>query len=193
MDGCKEGDELRLIVPPGTEEVARQEGLTRARKIMEDAQRQGPVMEEVTEGGRQGRWRGLRRGNGGQMRFVMEDGEGRGDGEEGQAQEAEGREPGREEDAEVGWVGRGNGGGVGEGEGAATERDCRSGSGEEEERQDSGRGGGDSRARDGREQQREGEEQEEPVGMKRGSDNGRPKRKRARGVRYGEESSDEPG
>ena len=54
VDGCKEGDQPRWIVPPGKEEGARQEALARARKIVEDARRQGPEMEVYPEGGRQG-------------------------------------------------------------------------------------------------------------------------------------------
>ena len=63
-------------------------------------------MVQEPEGGKQGRWRGLRTGRRGQMRFVVEDGveEGQGDGEEGQAQEQEGREPRPDEDAQLGRV-----------------------------------------------------------------------------------------
>ena len=58
VDGCKEGDQPRWIVPPGTEEGARQEALARARKVVDDAQKEDPEMEEQREGGRQGRWGG---------------------------------------------------------------------------------------------------------------------------------------
>ena len=112
-------------------------------------------MEEEPEVGKQGIWRGFRRERGGQMHFVVEDGVGerQGDGEEGQAQEAEGREPGPEEE-QVGQVGRGDGKIVGEGEGAAPEGGRGSGSGEGEERWDSRKEGGDSKAGDRSKQQR---------------------------------------
>ena len=108
-NGCKEGEQLRWMVSRGTEEGARQESLARARKPVEDAQKQGAEMEEDPEGGRQDRWRGFRRGMGGQMRFIVGDrvNQEQRDGEAGQAQEEEDREPRLEVDAEVGHDGVG--------------------------------------------------------------------------------------
>ena len=104
MDSCKEGDQQRWILPPGTKDGARREGLARARKIVEDGRKQGPEVEEDPEGGRQGRWRGLRRGRGGQMRLVVGDRveEEQGYEEEGQPKEPGGREQGLQVDARVG-------------------------------------------------------------------------------------------
>ena len=104
VDGCKEGDQPRRIVPPGTEEGARQEALVRASKIVEDARKQGREVEENPERGRQGRWRRPGRERGGQMTFIVGDGveEEQRDGMEGQAQEEKGREPRPEADAQVG-------------------------------------------------------------------------------------------
>ena len=59
--GCNKGDQPRCIVPPGTEEETREEALAWPKRIMEDAKKKGPEMEEEPEGGRQGRRRGLRR------------------------------------------------------------------------------------------------------------------------------------
>ena len=42
LAGCKEGDQMRRIVPPGAEEGTRQEVLARARKIIEYAKKEGP-------------------------------------------------------------------------------------------------------------------------------------------------------
>ena len=102
----------------------------RARKIMEDAKNQ--EMEEDPEEVKQRSCRWLRRGRGAQMRFVVEDGvkDGQGDGETGQAQEAEGRERRPEEDSQVEQAARGDWEGVGEMEGAAVDRDQGSASGE---------------------------------------------------------------
>ena len=119
--GCKEGDQPSRLVPPGREEGRRQEALARARKIMKDAKKKGPEMEEEPEGGRQGRWRGLRREREGQMQFVVEDGD------EGGAQQGGGWEPRPEGDSQVGQVGQGNGETVGEGERAALDGGQRSG------------------------------------------------------------------
>ena len=70
---------------------------------MEEVQKQGPEVPADPEGGRQSRWRGLRRGRGGQMRFIAREGaEGeQGGKEEQQVKEEEGREPGVEADAQV--------------------------------------------------------------------------------------------
>ena len=45
---------------------------------MEALRRKGPEMEEEHEGGRQARWKGLRKGRAGQMQFVVEHGNQRG-------------------------------------------------------------------------------------------------------------------
>ena len=119
---------------------------------MEGAKKNGPDMEEEPEGGRQGRWRGLRRGGGGEMQFVVEDGgrEGPGDVEEAQAQEAGGGELRPEEYPQVEPVRQGDRDMVGEGERAVVDGGQRSGSGESEreERQGSGGKAGDSGAGD---------------------------------------------
>ena len=64
---------------------------------------------------------------------------------------------------------------------------------EDEGGRDSGGEAEGDREGDGSTRRREKEEQEPPEKLQRGEDDGRPKRKRARGVRYGEEESKEPG
>ena len=80
-------EQPRWIVPPGTEEEHRKEALERARRLSEDP-----------EGERPSKWRGMRRGSGGQTRFILGDGDnvGEGDeGEQGKAREEEDREAGQ--------------------------------------------------------------------------------------------------
>ena len=65
---------------------------------MEEVRKQAPEVKEDPEGGRQSNLRGLGRGRGGQMRFIVGDGyEGeQRAGVEGPVQEEEGPEPGHE-------------------------------------------------------------------------------------------------
>ena len=93
----KEREQLRWIVPPGTEVEHGKEALARARRLVGE-RKQCLEVEGDPEGERPSKSRGLRRGRGGQMRFIVVDGdvgeqEG---GKESQAREEEGREPGQE-------------------------------------------------------------------------------------------------
>ena len=88
---------------PGTEEDHRKEALPRARRLPEGERKQCPEVEEDPEGERRSKWRGLRRGRGGQMRFIVgvgDVGEQQG-GEGSQAREEEGQEPGQEANGPV--------------------------------------------------------------------------------------------
>ena len=155
---------------------------------MEGVWKQCPEVEEDPEGGRQSKMRGLRRGRGGQMSFVMGDGDvgEQESGEEGPAQEEEGPEPGQELDRQVGQEGVGEG--VEEGEGAAEGGGRQSAATEGEEGRDSGGGSAEDDEGGGSKRRREEDKQEPPEGLQRGEDEeGRPKRKPKRGVRYREE------
>ena len=93
----KGGEQLRWIVPPGTEEEHRREALGRARRLSEGARKQCLEVEKDPGRERPSKWRGMRRGSGGQMRFIVGDGdneEERKEGEQGKAREEEGRELG---------------------------------------------------------------------------------------------------
>ena len=94
-------EQPRLIVPPGTEEEHRKE--TWARRLVERARKQCREVEEDPETVRPSKWRGLRRGRGGQMRFIVGDGDvvDQEGGEEGPAQDEGGREPGQEAEGRV--------------------------------------------------------------------------------------------
>ena len=96
-------EQPRWIVPPGGEQEYRKEALARARRLMEGERKQCQEVKEDPEGERPSKWRGLRRERGGQMRFIVGDGDLREEegGEESQAQDEEGGEPGQEAD---GWV-----------------------------------------------------------------------------------------
>ena len=61
-------------MPPSTEEEQRKQALERARRLSEGARKQCLEVEEDPEGERPSRWRGMRRGGGGQMRFIVGDG-----------------------------------------------------------------------------------------------------------------------
>ena len=193
VDSSMDGNQPRWIVPPGAEEGTRREALARATKLVEELRKQGLEVEEHPEGGNQSRWTGLRRGRGGQMSLIVRDGdEGeQGGGDERPAQEEEGREPGREADVQVEQEGEREG--VGEGEGAAVDRGRESVAREGDKGWDRGGEAQGDREGDGSNRRREEEEQEPPERLQRGADDGRPKRKTARGVRYGEEGSEEPG
>ena len=94
----KGGEQPRWILPPGAEEEHRKEALERARRLSEGARKQCLEVEEDLEGERPSKWRGMRRGSGGQMRFIVGDGddvEERDEGGQGKAREEEGREPGQ--------------------------------------------------------------------------------------------------
>ena len=94
-------EQPRLIVPPGTEEEHRKE--TWARRLVERARKQCREVEEDPETVRPSKWRGLRRGRGGQMRFIVGDGDvvDQEGGEEGPARDEGGREPGQEAEGRV--------------------------------------------------------------------------------------------
>ena len=96
-------EQPRWIVPPGMEEEHRKEALARARRLVERERKQCLEAEEDPEGEGPSKCRGLRRGRGGQMRFIVGDGDvGEQDGgEENQAREEEGREPGQEANGRV--------------------------------------------------------------------------------------------
>ena len=150
VTSCKEVDQPRWIVPPGTEEGARQGALAGTRRIMEDAKGNGPEVENEPEAERQGRWRGLSRRRGGQMQFVLEDGgeDGPRNREEAQVQDAGGRELRQEENSQVGQVEQGDGARVPADEGAAVDvhQESCSGEGGREQRQNCGEEAGDSGA-----------------------------------------------
>ena len=187
VPNSKGGEQLRWIVPPGTEEEHRKEALERARRLLEGARKQCPEVEEDPEGVRPSKWRGMRRGRGGQMRFKVGDrddvGE-RDEGEQGKAREEEGREPGQaasgRKEREVGEEG------VEEGE--AEEGGQENAAGDRVEQRNSGEGPGEGREREDSKQRREADEQEPQARRQQEEDEeGRPSRKRARRVRYGEE------
>ena len=92
------GEQPRWIVTPGTDEGHKKEVLGRARRLTEGARKQCLEEEDDPEGGRPSRWRGMRRGRGGQMRFIVGDGDSGGERDEreqDQAREEESREPGQ--------------------------------------------------------------------------------------------------
>ena len=64
------GEQPRWIVTPATEEEHRKEALERGRRLSEGARKQCLEVEDDPEGERPGRWRGMRRGRGGQMSFL---------------------------------------------------------------------------------------------------------------------------
>ena len=68
MGSSRGGEQPRWIVTPGTEEEHRKEAVERARKLTVGARKQSLEVEEDPEGERPSRWRGMRRGRGGQMR-----------------------------------------------------------------------------------------------------------------------------
>ena len=181
------GEQPRWIVAPGTEDGHRKEALDRARRLTEGARKQGLEEEDDQGGERQRRWRGMRRGRGGQMRFIVGDGDGeeeRDEREQDQAWGLEGREPGlaaggrqEREEGEEGVEG-------GEAEGGGQE----SAPGDRVEEGSSGEGTREGSEREGGERGREADEQDlQAERQQEGEGEGRPRRKRTRGVRYGEE------
>ena len=91
------GEQPRWIVAPGTDDRHRKEASERARRLTEGARKRGLEVEGNQGGERPSRWRGMRRGRGGQMRFIVGDGDGeeeRDDREQDQARGVEGRDPG---------------------------------------------------------------------------------------------------
>ena len=181
------GEQPRWIVAPGTEEGHAKEALERARRLTEGARKQGLGMEDVQEGGRPSRRRGMRRGRGGQMRFRVGDGdsgEERDKREQDQARGVEGREPGqaasRREERQEGKEGVEEGEAEGGGQGSAA--------GDRMEDGSSGEGTGEGSEREDGKRRREADEQDlQAERQQEGEGEGRPKRKRTRGVRYGEE------
>ena len=172
---------------PGTEDKHRKEALGRARRLTERARKQGQEVEDDQGGERPSRWRGMWRGRGGQMRFIVPDGDGEEERDErgqDQARGVEGGEPGlaaggredREEGEEEVEEGEAEGGGQESAVGDRVEEGSNGeGTGEGSERE------GGKRGREADEQDLHAEQQQE------GEGEGRPRRKRARGVRYGEE------
>ena len=180
------GEQPRWIVTPGTEEEHRKEALERARRLTERARKQGLEVEDDSEGERPSRWTGMRRGRGGQMRFIVGDGdsgEERDEREQDQARGEEGREPGQaaggREEREEGEGGLAEGEVEGGGQGNAGRDRVEKRSSGEGTREGSERGDG-KRRREADEQKLQAERQQE------GEEGGRPRRKRTRGVRYGE-------
>ena len=181
------GEQPRWIVAPRTEDVHRKEALERGRRLTEEARKPGLEVEDDQGGERLSRWRRMRRGRGGQMRFIVGDGDGeeeRDKRRQDQAQGEEGREPGlaaggredREEGEERVEEGEVEGGGQ---ESAVGDR-VEEGSKGEGTREGSEREGG-MRGREANEQDLQAEQQQE------GEGDGRPRMKRARGFRSGEE------
>ena len=181
------GEQPRLIVAPGTEDRRRKEALERARRLTEEARKPGLDLEDDPGGERPSRWRGIRRGIGGQMRFIVGDGdceEERDERGQDQARGEEGWKPGLaaggREDREEGEEGVEDGEVEGGGQESAVPDRVEEGSRGEGTREGSEREGG-KRGREADEQDLQAEQQQE------GEGDGRPRRKRARGVRYGEE------
>ena len=188
VNSSRERDQPRSILPPSAEEGTRREALARGRRLVEEVRKQCPEEEEDPEGGRQSKLKGLLSGRGGQMRYIPGDGDvgEHQSGGEGPAQGEERREPGQGADGRV--EQEGDGEGVEEGEGAAEGGGRKSAAREGEEGQDSGGGAGEDREGRGGKPRGEEDEQEPPEGLQQGGDeDGRPKRKPARGVRYEEE------
>ena len=103
MASSKGREQPRWIVPPDPEEEHWKEALARARRVVEGKRKQCLEVEEDPEGERPSKSRGLRRGRGGQMRFIVGDGdvgEQQG-GEESQVREEQGSEPGQEANGRV--------------------------------------------------------------------------------------------
>ena len=184
---AKGGEQQRWIVPARREEEHRKEAFERARRLLEGERKQCLEVEEDPKGERPSKWRGLRRGRGGQMRFIVGDGDDVGEqeeGEQGQAREEEGREPGqeasgreeREEDGE------------GVEEGAAEEGGQENAARDRVDEQNRGGGTGEGREGEDSKRRREEDEQERQERQQQEEDEeGRPRRMRARGVRYGEQ------
>ena len=172
------GEQPTWIVAPGTEDGHRKEALERSRRLTEGARKQGLEVEDDQGGERPSRWRGVRRGRGGQMRFIV------GDGEQHQARGVEGREPGLAagglEEREEGEKGVEEGEAEGRGQESAAGDRVEEGSSGEGTREGSEREGG-NRGRGADEQDLQAERQQ------KGEGEGRPRGKRTRGVRYGEE------
>ena len=84
------GGQPRWIVAPGTEDGHRKEALERARRLTEGARKQGLEVEDDQGGGRPSTWRGMRRGRGGQMRFIVGDGHGEEERDEREQDQARG-------------------------------------------------------------------------------------------------------
>ena len=172
---------------PGTEEEHRKEALERAGRLTVGAWKQCLEVEDGPEGERPSRWRGMRRGRGGQTRFMVGDGDSGGERDEreqDQAREEEGREPGQaasgREEREEGEDGVEEGEAKRGGQGNAA--------GDRVEERNGGEGTREGREREDGKRRREADEQElQAERQQGGEEEGRPRRKRTRGVRYGEE------
>ena len=183
----RRGEQPRWIVAPGTEEEHRKEALERVRRLTEGARKQGLEVEDDQEGERPSRWRGMRRGRGGQMRFIVGDGdsgEEQDEREQDQARGEEGREPGQaasgREEREEGEHGVEEGEAEGGGQGNAA--------GDRVEERSSGEGTREGSEREDGKRRREADEQHlQAERRQEGEGEGRPRRKRTRGVRHGEE------
>ena len=181
------GEQRSWIVTPRTEEEHRKEALERAGRLTEGARKQSLEVEDDPEGERPSRWRGMRRGRGGQMRFIVGDGDSGGERDEreqDQAREEEGREPGQaasgREEREEGEDGVEEGEAEGGGQGNAA--------GDRVEERNSGEGTIEGGEREDGKPRRKADEQElQAERQQKGEEEGRPRRKRTRGVRYGEE------
>ena len=181
------GEQPRWIVAPSTEEEHRKEALERARRLTEGARKQGLEVEDDPQKGRPSRWRGMRRGRGGQMRLTVGDrdsGEERDEREQDQARGEEGREPGQaasgREEREEGEDGLEEGEAEGAGQGNAA--------GDRVEERSSGEGTREGSEREEGKRRREADEQDlQAERQQEGEGEGRPRRKRTRGVRHGEE------
>ena len=181
------GEQRRLILAPGMEEGHRKEALGRARRPTEGGRKQGLEVEDDQEGERPSRWRTMRRGRGGQMRFVVGDGdsgEERDKREQDQARGVEDREPGQ---AASGREARGEGEeGVEEGEAEGGGQG--SAAGDRVEEGSSGEGTREGSEREDGKRRRKADEQDlQAERQQEGEGEGRPRRKRERGVNYGEE------
>ena len=172
-------EQLRWMVPPGMEKEHRTEPLARARRLVEREKKQCLEVEEDPEGARPSKWRGLRRGRGGQMSFIVGDGdvgeqEG---GKENQPRKEEGRGPGQEANGRV----EQEEDGEGVEEGAAEEGEQENAAGDRVDERDRGGGTGEGSEREDRKRRREEDEQEPQERPQQEVDeDGRPKRKRVR-------------
>ena len=57
VESSRDGNQPRWVVPPNAERGTRREALARARKLVEEVQKQGLEVREDPEGGRQSKWR----------------------------------------------------------------------------------------------------------------------------------------
>ena len=173
-------------MPPDTEEEHRKEALARARRLLKGERKPCLEVEEDPEGERPSKRRGLRRGRGGQMRFIVGDGDvGEEEcGEESQAREEEGQEPGQGPNGQV----EREVDGEGVEDSVAEEGGQENAAGDRVDERDSEGGIAEGREREDSKPRREEDEQEpQERQQQEEGDDGRPKSKQAREVRYREE------